>query len=72
MFTFQEIGHDLVDFPDLSGPILIALCLGFLLLLGGKIHFSDILTYFILGNIVLYVLFMFMGKVINHLRREST
>ena len=41
-------------------------------MLGGKIHFSDILTYFILGNIVLYILFMFMGKVINHLRREST
>jgi purine-cytosine permease-like protein len=62
----------LVDFPDLSGPILISLCLGFLLLLGGKIHFSDILTYFILGNVVLYVLFMFMGKVINELSRELT
>ena len=37
--------------------------LGFVLLLGGKMHFSDIETAFIVGNILLYFLFNYMNKV---------
>ena len=45
------------------GPILIALCLGVLLLLGGKIHFSDIESSFVMGSIWMYLLFNFMAKI---------
>ena len=51
--------------PDLSGPILIALLFGFLLLLAGKIHFGDIYAVFIFGNLLVYVFFNFMAQVNN-------
>lgn len=63
ILTLGDATAELVQSPDLSGPVLIALLLGFLLLLGGKIHFSDILTGFILGNGAMYVLFNFMARV---------
>ena len=49
--------------PDLSGPILIALCFGMLLLLSGKIHFGDIYAIFVIGNLLLYFLFNLMSQV---------
>ena len=54
----------MMEDPDLSGPILIALCFGCLLLLAGKVHFGDIYAIFILGNLLLYVFFNFMTQVI--------
>jgi hypothetical protein len=55
--------YDVIHDPDLSGPIVIALGLGFLLLLVGKIHFGDIYAMFIFGNCLLYVLLNFMSQV---------
>ena len=46
-----------LDSPDLSGPIAIALCFGMLLLLAGKVHFGDIYAIFVVGNILIYFLF---------------
>ena len=55
--------YDIIHDPDLSGPIVIALSLSFLLLLAGKIHFGDIYAMFILGNSLLYCLLNFMSQV---------
>lgn len=55
--------ENVIEDPDLSGPIFIALCFGMLLLLAGKIHFGDIYAIFILGNFLLYLLFNFMSQV---------
>ena len=51
-----------LDSPDLSGPIVIALCFGMLLLLAGKVHFGDIYAIFVIGNILVYFLFNFMSQ----------
>ena len=63
ILTFK-VSDELVQSPDLSGPILISVTLGFLLLLGGKMHFSDIEAGFIIGTVLLYMLFNCMNKVI--------
>ena len=55
----------MIEDPDLSGPTLIALCFGILLLLTGKVHFGDIYAIFIFGNFLLYFLFNFMSQVNN-------
>ena len=55
--------EEMMQEPDLSGPILIALCFGMLLLLSGKVHFGDIYAIFVVGNILLYFLFNFMSQV---------
>lgn len=52
-----------IEEPDLSGPIIIALFFGLLLLLSGKIHFGDIYAIFVIGNLLLYFLFNFMSQV---------
>lgn len=55
--------EEMIEDPDLSGPTLIALCFGMLLLFSGKVHFGDIYAIFIVGNIILYFLFNFMSQV---------
>ena len=55
---------EVIENPDLTGPILIAIILGTLLLLAGKSHFGDIYVMFIVGNILSYILFNLMSKVI--------
>lgn len=67
--SLGEADRELITAPDLSGPILISFLLGLLLLLGGKIHFSDILSYFVLGNGAMYMLFNCMAKVLPSLLR---
>ena len=54
---------EIIEDPDLTGPILIAVLLGTLLLLAGKSHFGDIYVMFIVGNILSYLLFNFMSQV---------
>jgi hypothetical protein len=49
--------------PDLAGPVLIAFTFGFLLLFSGQIHFGDIYALFIIGNLVMFILFNFMARV---------
>jgi hypothetical protein len=55
--------EDIIHDPDLSGPIIIGLALGCLLLLAGKVHFGDIYAMFILGNILVYFLLNFISQV---------
>lgn len=54
---------EVIEEPDLTGPILIAVILGILLLLAGKSHFGDIYVMFIVGNILSYLIFNFMSQV---------
>lgn len=54
---------EVIEDPDLSGPIIIALLLGVLLLLSRKIHFGDIYALFVVGNLLLFFLFNFMSQV---------
>ena len=65
----SQPSYDMINDPDLSGPILIALTLGFLLLLSGKVHFGDIYAMFILGNVLLYFLLNYMSQVLIILSR---
>jgi hypothetical protein len=57
-----EPTYEMIADPDLSGPILIAMSLGCLLLLSGKVHFGDIYAMFILGNFLIYFLLNFMSQ----------
>jgi len=56
--------YDIIMDPDLTGPLIIAFGLGFLLLLSGQLRFGDIYALFILGNSLLWFLFNFMAKVL--------
>ena len=60
---FKQPSYDIIHDPDLSGPILIALALGCLLLFSGKIHFGDIYAMFIFGNLLIYFLINFISQV---------
>ena len=55
--------YQLIKNSDMSGPILIAMVFGFLLLLSGKVHFGDIYAMFIFGNTIMYVLINYMSQV---------
>ena len=55
--------YEQLENTDLSGPILIALAFGCLLLLSGKIHFGDIYAMFLFGNSIMYFLVNFMNQV---------
>jgi hypothetical protein len=63
VLKFGQPSYDIVHDPDLSGPIVIGLALGCLLLLAGKIHFGDIYAMFILGNLLIYFLLNFISQV---------
>lgn len=52
-----------MDAPDLTGPIIIAVALGVTLLLAGKLRFGDIVGLSIFGSLLLYFLLNFMSKV---------
>ena len=69
VLTFREPNQYLIESPDLAGPVFITFVLGILLLLGEKIHFSDIEVNFLFGNIFMYFLFNYMAKVSTHLSR---
>ena len=55
--------YDMIMNPDLAGPVMIAFGFGFLLLFSGQIHFGDIYAMFIIGNVLMFVLFNFMARV---------
>jgi hypothetical protein len=63
ILKFSQPSYDIIHDPDLSGPVLIALTFGFLLLLSGKVHFGDIYAMFILGNLLIYFLLNFISQV---------
>lgn len=63
ILKMSKPSEEVIEDPDLSGPILIALCFGVLLLLSGKIHFGDIYAIFVFGNLLMYFLFNFMSQI---------
>jgi hypothetical protein len=63
VLRMSKPSNEIIQESDLSGPIIIALCLGLLLLLAGKVHFGDIYAIFVVGNLLLYFLFNFMSQV---------
>ena len=67
-----EPDYDIIMNPDLSGPVIIAFALGFLLLFSGKLHFGDIYALFIFGNFILFILFNFMARVTFILFQRGT
>jgi len=54
-----------LDAPELTGPIIIAVAIGVFLLLAGKIHFGDIVGLSMFGSVFLYFLLNFMSNVIK-------
>lgn len=63
ILKFSQPSYDIIHDPDLSGPILIGMTFGFLLLFSGKVHFGDIYAMFILGNLLIYFLLNFISQV---------
>lgn len=63
ILKLSKPSEEVIEDPDLSGPVLIALCFGFLLLLSGKLQFGDIYALFVLGNVLLFLLFNFMSQL---------
>lgn len=58
-----KLDHDLLIDCDMTGPLLIALCLGFCLLLRGKIHFGYIYGLGIVGCLSAYILLNLMSQI---------
>jgi len=52
-----------LDAPDLTGPIVIAVAIGVFILLGGKLHFGDIVGLSVFGSLLLYLLLNLMSNV---------
>lgn len=52
-----------IEEPDLFGPVVIAFGFGMLLLASGKVHFGDIYALFVMGNLLIYLLFNLMSQV---------
>jgi hypothetical protein len=63
VLKFGQPNYDVIQNPDLSGPIMIALALGCLLLFAGKIHFGDIYAMLVFGNLLIYFLLNFISQV---------
>lgn len=53
---FRPVDPEVLSDGDLTGPIVFCLCLGFSLLLQGKVHFGYIYGYVVFGCTSLYVL----------------
>jgi len=62
MQPFRTIDPLLVGDADLTGPVLFCMCLGFTLLLAGKVHFGFIYGFFVFGCWSIYMLLNLMTK----------
>ncbi|CRH01202.1 Yip1 protein, putative [Plasmodium relictum] len=62
VFMFYKIDHSLFENSDLSGPLLIVLSLGFILLLAGKASFSYIYLIGIISSLSIYLLLNMMSQ----------
>ncbi|SBS96695.1 protein transport protein YIP1, putative [Plasmodium ovale curtisi] len=65
VFMFYKIDHTLFENSDLSGPLIIVLSLGFILLLAGKASFSYIYLIGIVSSVSIYLLLNMMSQVRN-------
>uniref|UniRef100_A0A7S2QRL5 Protein YIPF n=3 Tax=Lankesteria abbotti TaxID=340204 RepID=A0A7S2QRL5_9APIC len=59
---FHKLDHDLLVDSDMSGPLFVAMSLGFCLLLSGKLHFGYIYGLGIVGCLGSYVLLNLMSS----------
>eukprot|EP00920_Eleutheroschizon_duboscqi_P018397 GHVT01043839.1.p1 GENE.GHVT01043839.1~~GHVT01043839.1.p1 ORF type:complete len:152 (-),score=28.49 GHVT01043839.1:108-563(-) len=59
---FYRLDHDLLVDCDMFGPLLVALCLGFLQLLSGKATFGYIYGLGIVSSLSTYVLLNLMSQ----------
>lgn len=59
---FYRVDHDLLADCDLTGPLVLALCLGMCLLLRGKVHFGYIYGLGITGCAAAYILLNLMNS----------
>lgn len=62
MQPFRTIDPMLVGDADLTGPVFFCMCLGFTLLLAGKVHFGFIYGFFVVGCGSIYMLLNLMTK----------
>ncbi|KYN96304.1 putative Yip1 protein [Plasmodium gaboni] len=62
VFLFYKIDHTLFENSDLSGPLIIVLSLGFILLLAGKASFSYIYLIGIVSSLSIYLLLNMMSQ----------
>ncbi|GAW82364.1 hypothetical protein, conserved [Plasmodium gonderi] len=62
VFMFYKIDDTLFENSDLSGPLIIVLSLGFILLLAGKASFSYIYLIGIVSSLSIYVLLNMMSQ----------
>ncbi|ETW39505.1 hypothetical protein PFNF135_05537 [Plasmodium falciparum NF135/5.C10] len=63
VFLFYKIDHTLFENSDLSGPLIIVLSLGFILLLAGKASFSYIYLIGIVSSLSIYLLLNMMSQI---------
>eukprot|EP01017_Pseudomicrothorax_dubius_P007276 TRINITY_DN12235_c0_g1_i2.p1 TRINITY_DN12235_c0_g1~~TRINITY_DN12235_c0_g1_i2.p1 ORF type:complete len:284 (-),score=39.95 TRINITY_DN12235_c0_g1_i2:759-1610(-) len=57
-----KVNEKFIHEADMSGPILICMALGSLLLLAGKIHFGYIYGFGVVGSVLLYLLLNLLGQ----------
>ncbi|SBT78223.1 protein transport protein YIP1, putative [Plasmodium ovale] len=62
VFMFYKVDHTLFENSDLSGPLIIVLSLGFILLLAGKASFSYIYLIGIVSSVSIYLLLNMMSQ----------
>ncbi|OTN65503.1 putative Yip1 protein [Plasmodium knowlesi] len=62
VFMFYKIDDTLFENSDLSGPLIIVLALGFILLLAGKASFSYIYLIGIVSSLSIYLLLNMMSQ----------
>eukprot|EP00357_Protocruzia_adherens_P013392 CAMPEP_0115041952 /NCGR_PEP_ID=MMETSP0216-20121206/45980_1 /TAXON_ID=223996 /ORGANISM="Protocruzia adherens, Strain Boccale" /LENGTH=250 /DNA_ID=CAMNT_0002423981 /DNA_START=39 /DNA_END=791 /DNA_ORIENTATION=+ len=59
---FKDCEKDIMDDSDMAGPLMFILLFGMFLLLSGKVHFSYIYGFSMIGCVGLYVLLNLMGQ----------
>lgn len=62
VITLSKLDDKLLAEPDMGGPLLFAIIFGFLLLMAGKLHFSYIYGFGMIGSIGIYLMMNLMAQ----------
>jgi len=62
IFSIRPIEKEVADYDDMTGSILVAVVLGFLMLLRGKVQFSSIYGFGLTGCLGIYCIINVMSK----------
>jgi hypothetical protein len=65
VILFRKFDDDYLKEPDLTGPFILGLLLGILLMFTGRIHFNYIYGFGISGWIGIYFIMNFMSQVVD-------